>query len=299
MKKIIKIMLCCILFFVVATLSVTGAFAEIIYQYYGLSYTIINNDSVSICGWDDSANEVVIPESINNRAVISIDNRAFINDEAISKISFEEAKELYWIGMFSFKGCTGLTNISIPSQITYIGTAAFEDCSSLEAVEYEASVNSVPNQCFNRCSALSSAVLTDNIETIGNFAFANCPKLERIDIPASVISISPVAFSDDPNLTLGVWYGSYAHQYAIDNNINYTLLDGVKLGDVDGDGDITITDATAIQRYLAELETLDAIHLYAADANEDKEVDIADATAIQMAVAKISTGHPIGEVITK
>ena len=112
-------------------------------------------------------------------------------------------------------------------------------------------------------------------------------------------SISPVAFSNDPNLILGVWYGSYAHQYAIDNNIRYTLLDGVKLGDVDGDGDITITDATAIQRYLAELETLDAIHLYAADANEDKEVDIADATAIQMAVAKIPTGHPIGEVITK
>ena len=173
MKKIIKIMLCCILFFVVATLSVTGAFAEIIYQYYGLSYTIINNDSVSICGWDDSSNNVVIPHVINNRAVISIENRAFINDENINAISFEEAKELYWIGMFSFKGCTGLTNISIPSQITYIGTAAFEDCSSLEAVEYEASVNSVPNQCFNRCSALSSAVLTDNIETIGNFLISS------------------------------------------------------------------------------------------------------------------------------
>ncbi|MDO4892377.1 MAG: dockerin type I repeat-containing protein, partial [Eubacteriales bacterium] len=77
------------------------------------------------------------------------------------------------------------------------------------------------------------------------------------------------------------------------------LLDGVKLGDVDGDGDITITDATAVQRYLAELDVLDDIHLYAADANGDGDVDISDATAIQMAVAKIPTGYPIGEVITK
>ena len=139
----------------------------------------------------------------------------------------------------------------------------------------------------------------EGVESINPWAFASCTELEYVNIPKSVTYIAKSAFNNDPNLTLGVWYNSYGYHYAKENNINYTLLDGVKLGDVDGNGDITISDATAVQRYLAELETLDAIHLYAADANEDKEVDIADATAIQMAVAEISTGHTIGEVITK
>lgn len=299
MKNIIKILLCFLLVCVLAALSVSGAFAEIIYQYYGFSYTIINNDSVSVCGWDDSANEVVIPESINNRAVISIDNRAFINDEAISKISFEEAKELYWIGMFSFKGCTGLTAVSLPSQITYIGTAAFEDCVSLASVEYNATVDNVPNQCFYRCSGLSSVSLSDNIETIGNYAFAECSSLEYLEIPKTATQISNTAFDGDENLILGVWCDSYAYQYAKNNNIPYVLLDGVKLGDASGDGSVNINDVTTIQRHLAELETLEGIYLHAADANQDGTLDIADATIIQMYLAEYEMEYPIGEVMTQ
>lgn len=144
-----------------------------------------------------------------------------------------------------------------------------------------------------------TAVISDNVEEIGAFAFADCTALKYLELPKTVKLIGNNAFVNDSNLTLGVWYNSYAYQYAKENNINYTLLDGVKLGDVDGDGDITITDATAVQRYLAELDVLDDIHLYAADANGDGDVDISDATAIQMAVASIPTGYPIGEVITK
>ena len=90
-----------------------------------------------------------------------------------------------------------------------------------------------------------------------------------------------------------------AHKYALENNINYTLLDGVKLGDANGDGSVNINDVTTIQRHLAELETLEGIYLHAADANQDGTVDIVDATAIQMYLAEYEMDYPIGEVMTQ
>ena len=77
------------------------------------------------------------------------------------------------------------------------------------------------------------------------------------------------------------------------------LQDGVKLGDTDGDGHVNINDVTQIQRHLAELETLEGIYLYAADANCDGDLDISDATAIQMFIAKYKVPYPIGDLITQ
>ena len=65
------------------------------------------------------------------------------------------------------------------------------------------------------------------------------------------------------------------------------------LGDADGDGEVTILDATAIQRHLASLPT--AVFLEApADADEDGEVTILDATAIQRWLASLPTNPNIG-----
>ncbi len=113
----------------------------------------------------------------------------------------------------------------------------------------------------------------------------------------SVIANS--AFQNDSNLTLGVWYGSYAYTYAKQRGITYVLLDAVKLGDVDGDDVVNINDVTAIQRHLAEYEFLDGIYLYAADVNRDGDVAIDDATTLQQSLAEYEINYPIGEVITQ
>ena len=141
--------------------------------------------------------------------------------------------------------------------------------------------------------------LNDTVDRIGDYAFANCRNLEYFEIPTTVSDISDAAFQNDENLTLGVWYGSYGYDYAIAQNIPYVLLDGVKLGDASGDGSVNINDVTTIQRYLAELETLEGVYLHAADANQDGTVDIADATVIQMYLAEYEMEYPIGEVMTQ
>ena len=58
-------------------------------------------------------------------------------------------------------------------------------------------------------------------------------------------------------------------------------------GDADKDGEVTIFDATRIQRYLAELASEDEVNLKAADADSDNEVTIFDATRIQRYLAEL------------
>lgn len=68
------------------------------------------------------------------------------------------------------------------------------------------------------------------------------------------------------------------------------------LGDADGDGTVTILDATAIQRHLAELPTK-AFHEEPADADEDGTVTILDAATIQRHLASLPTNNRIGTLI--
>ena len=71
----------------------------------------------------------------------------------------------------------------------------------------------------------------------------------------------------------------------------------IKLGDVDGDGEVTIFDATAIQRWLADLPA-SQINETAADADEDGEISIFDATAVQRWLADLPSNANLGKPIT-
>ena len=58
------------------------------------------------------------------------------------------------------------------------------------------------------------------------------------------------------------------------------------VGDTNLDGIVSISDVTAIQRHLAELEVFNDEQLALADTNGDGDVDIADATHLQMYLAE-------------
>ena len=70
----------------------------------------------------------------------------------------------------------------------------------------------------------------------------------------------------------------------------------VLLGDVDGDGQVTIVDATWIQRYLAFF-TLDFFDEAAADVDGDGDVSILDATWIQRYLAEMPVKFPIDQYV--
>ena len=76
--------------------------------------------------------------------------------------------------------------------------------------------------------------------------------------------------------------------------VTVTVPEPMKLlGDANADGEVTVPDATVIQRYLAEIET--EIDEEAADADGDGEVAILDAAFIQRWLADIDCPYAIGE----
>ncbi len=69
--------------------------------------------------------------------------------------------------------------------------------------------------------------------------------------------------------------------------ITKEMSEGTKLGDVDGNGKVTIMDATEIQRHLAELTVIDDESLKYADTDKNGKVTIMDATQIQRFLAEL------------
>ena len=59
------------------------------------------------------------------------------------------------------------------------------------------------------------------------------------------------------------------------------------IGDVNGDGVISIADATTLQKYLANIVDFNDEQLAVADTNGDGSVSIADATQIQKYLAQL------------
>lgn len=67
------------------------------------------------------------------------------------------------------------------------------------------------------------------------------------------------------------------------------------LGDVNGDGIVSISDATAIQRHLAQLELIPEEKLNASMVNDGKTLTISDATTIQKKLAELIDRFPVEE----
>ena len=68
------------------------------------------------------------------------------------------------------------------------------------------------------------------------------------------------------------------------------------LGDADGDGEISIIDATVIQRHLAQIPVTE-FHEDAADVDGSGDVEITDATYIQRHLVDLEVPYKIGEPI--
>ena len=87
----------------------------------------------------------------------------------------------------TFKGCSGLTSVTIPNSVSSIGNSAFYGCSSLSSITIPNSVTSIGNLAFCNCSSLTSLIIGNRVTSIGRQVFYGCNVLSSIEVESGNI----------------------------------------------------------------------------------------------------------------
>ena len=119
--------------------------------------------------------------------------------------------------------CSSLEEIMIPDHIE-LGKMAFKYCESLKNISLPKSRNIIEASDFAHCISLTSVIIPEHITEIGGWAFNGCSNLQQVMIHQNVNKIHKMAFNDCQNLTIYAPEGSYAEQYAKENNIPFVAV---------------------------------------------------------------------------
>ena len=265
--------------------SVTMYSAETYYIYEDYIYRDVdyNADTVAFCGTTEETESLTVPDTIGVKTVVEIDDYAFRNNTALRTIDLSQAVHLEEIGIGAFRGCTALESLTVPETVNHLPQYMLTDCGSLQSLKVNMAAGIIPDEMCNRCSSLQSFEVPASVREIRRFAFGDCTSLTRVDIPSGVTTIASSAFYNCPNLTIYCREGSYAHEYAAEHSIPVRLI---STGDVNRDYTVNIDDATEIQKSLADIILFDDEQTALADVDGDGEVSISDATAVQFMIAR-------------
>ena len=167
----------------------------------------------------------------------SIEDYAFRGCSGLTSVTIPNSVES--IGDYAFSDCSGLTSVTIPNSVTSIGSQAFSDCSDLTSVTIPNSVTSIGDYAFRGCSDLTSVTIPNSVTSIGKYAFALCSGLTSVTIPNSVTSIGDEAFYGCDNLRTIISL-SVTPPSCFNNTFGSTTYDSAILYVPDTEGTLTL-----------------------------------------------------------
>lgn len=284
-KSVKKIITVVSLLMMLTTLACFTVSADTYYVYNDFKFKYLDDGSAMIAEYRGNSNTLVIPDTLLDHKVSSVEPNAFYQNTQIEYIEF--GKNFNAISAMSFAE-SAVKEVNLPDTMTTLVWGAFSECSELTSVTIaDSALTTIPRTCFYNCPKLTNVNLGNNITTIVDYAFSDCSSLTSVKIPKATTSIAANAFRNCSNLTLYVYKDSYAQQYAVENSINYEVIPEYEIGDVDLSGVLDIRDATLIQSYTADIKPLSDYQLTLADVNGDGTVNVSDATQIQRILAEI------------
>ena len=161
-----------------------------------------------------SLDKIVLPSTVT-----VIYDHAFKGCASLKDVTF--SSDINKIDSYVFENCDSLVKIAIPDTVTTLGEGVFYDCDALTTVTLGTGITSIPNRFFEHCDSLESVVLPYRTASIGGNAFKDSVKLTSVTIPRATEKIESNAFSYPDKLTIYGVSGTYAENFAKENNIKF------------------------------------------------------------------------------
>ncbi len=279
--------------------------------------SVIIPNGVTYIGMDAFRNctnlkSIAIPDTVNEIGMLAFQDTAWLENQRddvvyAGKVVYTCKGEMPVYTNLTLKSDTtgiadkafakqeNLYRIIIPDSVSVIGYGAFDGCTNLISVNIPDGVSTIDGNVFRGCKSLGDIVIPNSVKVIEYDAFQDCSSLKSLTIPYSVTTIRrfSIGYGYDYSVFQKVKYedftikgfkGTAAEEYAEEFGFEFVALSDREFGDVNGDGVLSVTDATVIQKYAASFEKFTAEQLVIADYNRDGAVNVNDATEIQRAL---------------
>ncbi len=212
------------------------------------SYTIEDDDTVTITGYSGIGGNVTIPRTIEGLPVVRIANFAFAYKDSLTGIAFPDS--IAGIGNYAFADCNNLTVITFGNGLETIGESAFAQGIELTEVTIPDSVVNLGRWAFSSCSNLTAVTIGNGVTNIGYGAFMDCAGLERVAIPDSVVSVGDYVLTRCSSLVeavigsglTGIGYGMFRDCTALTSVTIGTGVDRIGPYAFDGCSSLTAFD---------------------------------------------------------
>ena len=248
MKKLLCAVLSGIMAFSAFTVAVpiTASAAEsqesVSATYGDFEYTLEDDFTCTITGYNGTASNVTIPSTIYGNKVTKIGYSSFEENNNLMSVTLPNS--IKYIDHYAFRSCENLKSITIPNSVKTIGSGVFSGCISLKNITVPSSVTELGSGVFDGCKNLINANFSYGIKEFSEYLFYNCISLTSINIPNSVKKVETDCFRGCTNLKsvsigYGVeeiafdWHPSFLYCNSLEsitvnsNNKNFCSSDGV------------------------------------------------------------------------
>ena len=174
---------------------------------------------VEVVSYDGNDRVVKIPSAVGSKQVVSIAQRAFYNNDRITKVVVPDTVKT--VGDKVFSDCDNLKEVLFKSDYTSMGDAVFEN-SGVEKVVLPTKLRKITDNMFKNCKSVRQISFPDTLMGIGDNAFQGCTSIKNMILGGDIKKIGENAFADcGENFSLGSVIGSETERYALENEISY------------------------------------------------------------------------------
>lgn len=294
--------------------------------YWGIYTYLVKDGKVIIIDVNITSEEdIVIPSKINGKPVTAL-NRG-IGEKEMHLFEGSSIKSIVipdsvsYIAEKAFEGCKQLSSVSIPSTVTKIFERTFANCKSLKSISLSDSIVYLDDTAFDGCGSDFVINHSGKSQGINSYLFRHRSQdgnkksntdtvvdtdtegVKDSDVGTSDVDTSDVDTSVDVDTSTDITDGDIVDTDSVtDTDFDGSDSDSATdtdskmymFGDIDGDGNVTSSDALLVLRSSIGLMKLDPMLIKYADVDCDDNVSSADALAILRYSVKLGTNTLIG-----